>query len=170
MGSLLNSLSGTVDADTERLVLALRLYQQKDAEYADELLTANRNSLDVISTQFSVKGDANEQGIGEHEQAQGEQVSKAGSLAGHDNTVLSGDFNAMPTGDDPAARELARLRRQGFDTDAGDIHDGHGGTSASNKPIDYVMPRGAGSTEAYRWERKDSDHDGQVVDVTIADW
>ncbi|MCT2584468.1 hypothetical protein [Actinophytocola gossypii] len=84
--------------------------------------------------------------------------------------IVTGDFNATSGGNSPSAREIRELGGQGFDVNGGDIHDGKGGASLSHKPIDHVLPRGVGSSEATRWDRRQSDHDGQEVDVTLPNW
>ncbi|MFC6015332.1 endonuclease/exonuclease/phosphatase family protein [Plantactinospora solaniradicis] len=166
MGGVLKAFAATVDSDAERLELALALYRTTDAEAADKLLKTNRNRVDLFSTHLSVADDG-------HAQDQAKQITELRTMAGDQNlgnTVVAGDFNALSTGNSPSAQAIRDFGRQGFDVNAGDIHDGRGGTSASNRRIDHVLPRGVGASEATRWDRTPSDHDGQVVDLTLSNW
>jgi hypothetical protein len=183
MGELLKAFDATVDADAQRLTMALRLYQQKDAESADNLLAANRDRLDIISTQLSVdKKDGKDL-----TQAQAGQINKLNSVTNdYQNTVIAGDFNAAqgdPKNFNPANANtnpkdaFGNLGAQGFDTRAGVLNDhggahGRNGTSLSGYEIDHVMQRGVGNSGAQRWAttEEESDHDGQIVDTTIANW
>lgn len=166
MDAVLKTFAATADSDAERLELALATYRKTDAESADTLLEINRNKLDVISTHLT-KADK------EHGPDQAAQINRLRGLAGdplEGSTVVAGDFNAVATGDSPSAQGIREFGGQGFDVGAGDIHDGKGGTSENHHPIDHVLPRGVGSSEARRWDRGESDHDGQVVDVTLPSW
>lgn len=166
MDATLKAFAKTADSDAERLELALALYRKTDADSADNLLEANRNRLDVLSTHLTLNTDG-------HAQDQAAQINRLRGLAGDQsqgNTVVAGDFNAESTGNSPSAQGIRNFGGQGFDVGAGDIHDGKGGTSASHRRIDHVLPRGVGSSEATRWDRDQSDHDGQVVDLTLPSW
>jgi hypothetical protein len=171
MGALLKAFDATIDADAQRLTLALQVYRQTDAEAADQLLEVNRNRLDVISTQLTVdKKDGKDL-----TQAQAEQINKLNSVTGdYQNTVVAGDFNAKQVDQKEA---FGSLGQQGYDTRAGVLYDGKGahgrnGTSLSGFEIDHVMQRGVGNSGAERWAttEEESDHDGQIVDTTIANW
>ncbi|GIH08198.1 hypothetical protein Rhe02_62650 [Rhizocola hellebori] len=167
MDTVLPAFANTLDSDIERLKTAVMLFHQTDGENADRMLQAARGGLDVLTAHLSTganpEGEANRAG----------QLDKMFGQTGNDAnaTLVTGDFNNSPTGvDTPFGKSLNQYGQHGFDVHAGDLHDGQGGTSASHLPIDYVIPRGVGSTEATRWGRDESDHDGQVVDVTIPDW
>ncbi|WP_378733894.1 endonuclease/exonuclease/phosphatase family protein [Nocardia brasiliensis] len=166
MRTVLTAFSGAVESDAGRLAMALVLYRQMDVASADNLLQLNRNALDVFSTHLMVGG------AGKDAQ-QAAQINRLLGLAGgpsQGNTVVAGDFNAQSGGNSPSAQGIRNFAGQGFDVDTGKIYDGRGGTSQSNLPIDHVLPRGVGSSEATRWERGESDHDGQVVDLTMPNW
>ncbi|MCI2423648.1 hypothetical protein MOQ72_40210 [Saccharopolyspora sp. K220] len=167
MWTLLKAFSVTVDSDVERLTSALKVYRQTDAEAADQLLEATRGRLDVLSTHLS-KGDDEKQ-----RQAQVEQINRLGQITNdHQNTVIAGDLNSSQGGVGPHGDAYRNLGRQGYDTDAGFIHDGKGGTSSTGARIDHVMPRGVGTSEATRWSTADheSDHDGIVTDIKMPNW
>ncbi|MFC8044469.1 hypothetical protein [Nocardia sp. NPDC057353] len=162
----LGAFARTVDADGERLELAILLYRTMDADNAENLLAQNRNGLRVLSTHLTVDSDG-------HEQDQVGQINTLIDLAGgpdQGNTLVNGDFNTNRDRDYPGAHAIDGFTAQGFDPDAGRIADGQGGTSASNLPIDYVMPRGVATSDAERWDRDFSDHDGQRADVTLPAW
>jgi endonuclease/exonuclease/phosphatase (EEP) superfamily protein YafD len=164
MGAVLKGMANTVDADAERLEMALALYRKTEADAADELLK-KRNQLDVFSAQIS--------NAGEHAKEQTKEIDELRLLAGEEyvgNTVVAGDFNSVSTGGSESAQAIREFGDNGFDVHAGDIGDGLGGTSLRHHPIDYLMPRGVGATPAQRWDRDPSDHDGQVVDVTLSNW
>jgi hypothetical protein len=163
MDATLKAFAATVDSDAERLELAVALYRKTDAENADRMLEINRNRLDVITAQLTT----NEKHA--HEAQQAAEIEALRRLAGDEtagNTVVTGDFNAGPN----ASTGVRNFERNGLDVHGGDIHDGVGGTSLKHRPIDYVMPRGVGAAEARRWDRDPSDHDGQVVDLTMPYW
>jgi hypothetical protein len=169
MDSTLQAFAKTVDSDAERLEASMAAYQKMDAESADNLLATNRNQLDILTAHISNPGEFAD------EQAQ--QIGRLRGLAGGPtagNTVVSGDFNSVSEGNSPSSRQIQQFGGQGFDVDAGDIHDGPGGslrgTSLSHRPIDQLMPRGVGASEAQRWARAQSDHDGQEVDLTLPNW
>ncbi|GAA3783807.1 hypothetical protein GCM10022225_84920 [Plantactinospora mayteni] len=165
MGAVLKAFDNTIDSDAERLELALAVYRKTDAEAADRLLATKRNQLDVFSTHMSTGG--------EHAPQQARQINDLRTIAGDQtmgNTVVGGDFNSVTTGNSPSAQALRGFGGHGFDVNGGVIHDGRGGTSASNIPIDHVMPRGVGASDAQRWARGQSDHDGQRVDLTLSNW
>ncbi|WP_194814977.1 endonuclease/exonuclease/phosphatase family protein [Nocardia sp. XZ_19_385] len=165
------AFAGTVDSDAERLKSAIALYRVMDAENAEELMLQNSNMLDFLSTHLTrTKGD-------KHAGDQADQIAKLRGLVAdirNGNVVVGGDFNAEAGGDSPSAQEIRNFDLDGFDTKAGTIHDGPGGqpkgTSEQHYPIDHVLPRGVGSTPAERWDRGESDHDGQRVDVTMPAW
>lgn len=162
----LDAFANTVDADAERMELAILLYRSMDAGNAENLLRQNRSSLDVLSTHLTVDSDG-------HEQDQVGQINRLLGIAGgptDGNTIIGGDFNTNRDRDYPGAHAIGGFTGQGFDPDAGRIDDGLGGTSASHLPIDYVMPRGVATSDAERWDRDFSDHDGQRVDVTLPAW
>ncbi|MFG1793280.1 endonuclease/exonuclease/phosphatase family protein [Nocardia sp. NPDC049149] len=165
----LKAFAATVDSDAERLKLALALYKSMDAKSAEQLLRLNRNALDVYSAHMSTGG--------EWAGLQAGQIDRLRALIGgpnQGNTVIGGDFNAASGGNDPSAQAIRRFADQGVDPYAGVIHDGPNGapvgTSANHYPIDHVLPRGIGASEAQRWARDESDHDGQRVDVTLPAW
>ncbi|MEV4617427.1 endonuclease/exonuclease/phosphatase family protein [Asanoa sp. NPDC049573] len=164
MGAVLQGMAKTIDADAERLEMALALYRKTEADAADEMLKKH-NQLDVFSAQLS--------NAGPHAAEQTAEIDRLRGLAGDQtagNTVVAGDFNSVSSGTSSSAQAIREFGDQGFDVNAGDIHDGKGGTSYSHHPIDFVMPRGVGASSAQRWDRDPSDHDGQVVDVTLSDW
>jgi hypothetical protein len=164
MGDVLQGMANTIDADAERLELALALYRKTDADAADDMLKQH-NQLDVFSAQLS--------NAGPHAAEQTAEIDRLRGLAGDQtagNTVVAGDFNSGSSGASSSAQAIREFGDQGFDVNAGDIHDGKGGTSLNHHPIDFVMPRGVGASSAQRWDRDQSDHDGQVVDVTLSDW
>lgn len=165
MASLMSAFASTADADAERLAFAIHLFQTEDANSADSMLRAGRDRLDVFSTHID-KGD--------DDARQAEEIDTVGRLADDPrgaNTVIAGDFNTEHDGDDRADAAINNLEDdRGFDVDAGRLNDGEGGTSSSGRYIDYIMGRGVGSTEAERWDRDRSDHDGMTTDLTVTDW
>ncbi len=164
MATLLSAFASTTDADAERLEFAIRLFQTEDAEAADRMLRAGRDRLDVFSTHID-KGD--------NDSRQADEINTVGELADdpRSNTVIAGDFNTEHDGDDLADEAINNLEdERGFDVDAGRISDGQGGTSSEGNYIDYTMTRGVGATEATRWDRERSDHDGIRTNVTVTDW
>lgn len=166
MDAALRAFAKTADSDAERLESALALYRKTDADSADNILAANRNRLDVLTSHLTLNTDG-------HAQDQAAQVNRLRGLAGdvsQGNTVVSGDFNTESTGNSGSAQGIRAFGGQGFDVHGGDINDGKGGTSASHRRIDHLMPRGVGASEATRWDRDQSDHDGQVVDLTMPNW
>ena len=166
MDTVLPAFANTLDADVERLKVAVMLFHQTDGAAADQMLQAAKG-LDVFSAHLST--GANPQGEANRAGQLDTMLGQTGTDAGA--SIVAGDFNNSPTGGDtPFGQSLNRYGQHGYDVHAGDLNDGQGGTSASHLPIDYVMPRGVGSSTATRWGRDQSDHDGQVVDVTIADW
>ncbi|RZS43232.1 hypothetical protein EV193_102211 [Herbihabitans rhizosphaerae] len=161
----LKAFAATVDSDAERLEFSMAVYRKVDADAADSFLAISRNRLDVLTTHLSKPGP--------HAAEQSAQIDRLRGLAGDPtsgNTVVTGDFNAGSEGNGPSARGIREFGGQGFDVDAGNIHDGKHGTSEYNYRIDHVLPRGVGSSEATRWHRGKSDHDGQEVDVTLPYW
>jgi hypothetical protein len=164
MAALMSAFAATADADAERLEFAIHLFRTEDANAADRMLRIGRDRLDVFSTHID-KGDDDARQAGE--------IHVVGELADDPraNTVIAGDFNTEHDGDDLADDAINSLEEdRGFDVDAGRLNDGQGGTSSSGRYIDYVMPRGVGSTEAERWDRERSDHDGMTTDLTVTDW
>ncbi|MBF6354243.1 hypothetical protein IU449_06765 [Nocardia higoensis] len=163
---MLQAFSETVDSDGERMELALLLYRAMDDDNAEEILQNNRNNLKVLSTHLTEHEDG-------HVQDQAEQINRLLERVGgptDGNVIIGGDFNANADSDSPSTDALDRYTDQGLDPTAGRIDDGLGGTSPSYRPIDYVIPRGVGTSEAERWNRDESDHDGQSVDVTMPAW
>lgn len=163
---MLQAFSGTVDADAERMELALLLYRAMDDDNAEEILLNNRDRLNVLSAHLTEHEDG-------HVQDQVGQINRLLGLAGDPadgNVVIAGDFNANAKVDYPSTDALNDYTDQGLDPTAGQIDDGLGGTSPSHQPIDYVIPRGVGTSEAERWDRDESDHDGQSLDVTMPSW
>jgi hypothetical protein len=168
MRGVMTAFGNTLDSDAERLELVVALFRQVDAEAADRMLQANRNRLDVFSAHLDTgHGDG-----GDARRAR--QIDRLLGLTGNSpagaGTVVAGDFNSLSTDGSQSAQAIRRYGTQGFDVNQGDIHDGRGGTSASHRRIDHLMPRGLGASEATRWDRGQSDHDGQVVDVTLPGW
>ncbi|MEQ4300911.1 endonuclease/exonuclease/phosphatase family protein [Plantactinospora sp. B6F1] len=171
MIDVLVAFSGTLDSDRDRLNMAIALYRDADARSesrlkVDALLKANRNQLDVLSTHITLNhGD---------DKPQPGQINRLGQLLGNEsqgNTVVGGDFNSVANDDSPSAQALRGYAGRGFDLGASTIHDGWGGTSATNRPIDHLLPRGVGAAgEAHRFDRQQSDHDGQLVDVRLPSW
>ncbi|MEV6275076.1 hypothetical protein [Nocardia sp. NPDC051832] len=168
----LKAFGGTVDGDVERLKLAVGLYLTMDDANAEKFLLSNGNMLDFLSAHLSNLGENNK-----HSGDQAAQIAKLRGLVSgleNGNVVVSGDFNAKADGDKPSAPEIQNFGPHGFDTDADRIYDGPGGaprgTSESYNEIDHVLPRGVGTTEAERWDRGESDHDGQRLDITIPAW
>lgn len=163
----MGAFSDTVDSDAERLKLAILLYRNMDDDNAEKLLQATRNGFDLFSAHLSLNGDPGKNA------AQAAELQKLLGLAGdptHGNTIIAGDFNGTFGPEDPNGQRIRDFGSQGFDPYAGQIHDGQGGTSASHRPIDQIIPRGVGTSDALRWERGQSDHDGQRVDVTLPAW
>src|SRR5690606_36009014 len=161
----MKAFSGTVEADAERMEFAISLYGSMDAGNAERLLQSDRQGFDLVSVHLSNGG--------EHSELQARQIERLRALFSNGpmgNVVIGGDFNATSIGNGDSAQQIQKFRAEGFDVDAGRIDDGRGGTSASNIPIDHILPRGVGSTPAERWEREESDHDGQQVDVTLPAW
>ncbi|MGW4365744.1 endonuclease/exonuclease/phosphatase family protein [Nocardia takedensis] len=159
------AFAGTVEADAEQLDLAVTLYGSMDLDNAEEFLKLNGQGLEIVSTHLSNGGD--------HGAEQAAQIARLRQLFGTGplgNIVIGGDFNASANGDSPSAQEIRAFGDQGFAVDAGRIYDGLGGTSASHQPIDHVLPRGVGTSAAERWDREESDHDGQNVEVTLPAW
>ncbi|MET7767790.1 endonuclease/exonuclease/phosphatase family protein [Nocardia sp. NPDC005366] len=159
------AFAGTVEADAEQLDLAVALYRSMDSENAEKLLKANGQGLDLVSAHLSNGGD--------HSAEQAAQIARLRQLFGSGplgNIVIGGDFNASSSGNGASAQQIRAFAEQGFNVDAGRIDDGLGGTSASHIPIDHVLPRGVGTSAAERWDRGESDHDGQNVEVTLPAW
>ncbi|MGY1901245.1 endonuclease/exonuclease/phosphatase family protein [Nocardia gipuzkoensis] len=163
------AFAGTVDSDAERLKMAITLYRLMDDQNAENLLKLNPHVLDFLSTHLS-KGDKDA----------AEQAAQIDTLRGlvagppFNSVVVGGDFNAVSEDSSPSAQAIRKFAGDGFDTDAGALNDRPAGqpqgTSASYRPIDHVLPRGVGTTPAERWDRDESDHDGQRVDVTLPAW
>jgi hypothetical protein len=169
MDGTLKAFARTVDSDAERLEASMAAYKKMDAESADNLLATNRNQLDILTAHLANGGET--------ANLQAAEIAKLRGLTGdptNGNMVVSGDFNAASEGNSPSAQQIQQFGKHGFDVDAGDIHDGPGGslrgTSLTHKPIDQLMPRGLGASEAQRWARAQSDHDGQEVDLTLPNW
>jgi hypothetical protein len=165
MDSTLKTFANTIESDYERLRTAMALYRKVDAEQADNMLAINRNQLDVLTTHLTTpEGQENNQAA---------QIKQLRDLVGgpaNGSTVVTGDFNAGSAGNSASAGQIRDFNGQGFDVNGGQINDGRGGTSLTNKPIDHLMPRGVGSSPATRWDRHPSDHDGQAVDLTMPNW
>ena len=165
MAAVISAFAVTAEADAERLAFAVHLFQTEDAESADRMLRTGRDRLDVFSTHID-KGD--------NVPRQADEINLVGRLADDPrgaNTVIAGDFNTEHDGDGLADEAVNNLEDdRGFDVDAGRLNDGQGGTSSSGRYIDYIMSRGVGSTEAERWDRERSDHDGMTTDLTVTDW
>ncbi|MCM6773906.1 endonuclease/exonuclease/phosphatase family protein [Nocardia sp. CDC159] len=180
VGAAVRAFAATVDSDAERLKLAITLYKVMDHRNAEEFLRNNRNGLDLFSTHLS-KNDTSEQAQQQLMQLRHLLGLAGGPLSG--NTVIAGDLNAVADPRDvpkdkpfklPSAEAIRNFDNQNFDHRAGEIHDGPDGrlkgTSAGNAPIDHVLPRGVGTAPAERWQRWESDHDGQRVDVAMPAW
>lgn len=167
--STVKAFAGTVDSDAERLKMALGLYRIMDDENAEQWLMLNGHVLDFLSTHLST-GD-------KHAPLQADQIRNLRGLVADlrdGNVIVGGDFNATSTGNSPSSQAIRNFGLDGYDTGAGTINDGPGGqpkgTSESHHPIDHVLPRGVGTAPAERWDRGESDHDGQRVDVTMPSW
>ncbi|GAB2678562.1 endonuclease/exonuclease/phosphatase family protein [Nocardia goodfellowii] len=164
------AFAGTVDSDAERMRMALGLYRIMDDENAENLMKLNGHVLDFLSTHLSKSDD----GFGDEQAAQINKLRGLVADLNAGNVVVGGDFNAVTNDGSPSAQAIRNFAGNGFDTDAGTIHDGPGGapfgTSASNRPIDHYLPRGLGTAPAERWYREQSDHDGQRVDLTLPAW
>ncbi|MFC9894583.1 endonuclease/exonuclease/phosphatase family protein [Nocardia sp. NPDC127579] len=165
----MSAFAGTVDADAERMKMAIALYLIMEDANAESMLLLKGKTLDFLSAHMSLAGDnATEQAA---------QIEKLRGLVADirdGNVLVGGDLNAAMNGNDPSARAIQRFGWDGYDTHAGTINDGPNGapkgTSQSYHPIDHVLPRGVGTAPATRWDRGQSDHDGQRVDVTMPNW
>ncbi|HEX6681951.1 MAG TPA: endonuclease/exonuclease/phosphatase family protein [Candidatus Limnocylindrales bacterium] len=166
MKALMGAFATTADADAERLEFAIHLFRTEDNDAADRMLRAGRDELNVFSTHIDKDDD---------DARQGEEIDRVGRIVDDPagaNTVLAGDFNTEHGNEDEQGDQaINRLEEdRGFDVDAGRLNDGEGGTSSGGNHIDYIMGRGVGSTDAERWDRERSDHDGMTTDVTVTDW
>lgn len=166
MKALLGAFASTADADAERLEFAIHLFRTEDAAAADRMLRTGRDELNVFSTHIDKDDD---------DARQAEEIDRVGRIADDPagaNTILAGDFNTEHDNEDEQGDQaINRLEEErGFDVDAGRLNDGEGGTSSGGNYIDYIMGRGVGSTEAERWDRERSDHDGMTTDVTVTEW
>lgn len=160
MDGTLKAFAGTVESDHGRLEMAWSTYKKNDAEAADRMLEISRNRLDILTTHLSTKNQSG-------------QIKELNKLVGDPskgNMIVTGDFNATSTPGTPSGDEIQNFGKKGFDVGGGVINDGQGGTSATHRPIDQVMPRGVGALPAQRWNREQSDHDGQLVDIVLPNW
>jgi endonuclease/exonuclease/phosphatase family metal-dependent hydrolase len=169
LSSVLTAFANTLDSDVERLKVAIMMFHEADGASAD-LMLQSAKGLDVFSAHLAVR-DKNT--AVQDEQIQAGQLDQLRTASGTDagSAIVAGDFNSEPgSPDSPFGQALDRFGEHGYDPHGGDLHDGQGGTSESHYAIDYLMPRGVATTPATRWDREKSDHDGQVVEVTIPDW
>lgn len=165
-------LATTLGADADKITKIIGVFQRTDAESADELCAATRNTLNVYTTHVHSEGPFERGSPGDVERAR--QITMAADHMGRQpgSTIFTGDLNEKVDGNvnTQSSDAIRQIRdRLGYDdTGAGAPNGGKTSVNGTSRRIDYVFtsPDLVGG-DGRVVDGGTSDHHGIVTDVGI---